>query len=365
MAASMRSTYSSSGSVRPKRAVMLPICGPRRRTSAGSSGALSILRIEPAVELGQDRVHARLEPRHDVVLHVRLRARGIELLACSRRKRAISSTSAGFASPKFRSMAAPCSISLSGVLDQPLLLVAVQPVEAVLRGDVQLDDGHQHVGIEVEIADAMLERARVLEQVALGEVVELRRRPGCRRASSVMARMSRTTSSRGAAATRSSDTSSMMRWRSRATRAARTRSRSAMEVLAEAGEEEVELVAAVAFDGVGVQIELDEAVDDASRPGASGCSKKRRSSEGLMRASAARISCAARVEQPPRGRRAACVASARAGAVEHARRALLIRSKSGLKSISYGSSSPRNWRKTPEANWCDVQVALKRSEMRA
>ena len=54
-------------------------CGPRRRTWPAAPARLD-LRIEPAVELREDRVHARLEPRHDVVLHVRLRARGIELL---------------------------------------------------------------------------------------------------------------------------------------------------------------------------------------------------------------------------------------------------------------------------------------------
>ena len=54
----------------------------------------------------------------------------------------------------------------------------------------------------------------------------------------------------------------MMRWR----RPSDSRSTNSLalgdEVLAEAREEEVELVAAIAFHGVGVQIELDEEVDD-------------------------------------------------------------------------------------------------------
>jgi hypothetical protein len=116
--------------------------------------------------------------------------------------------------------------------------------------------------MEVEIADAMLEGPGVLEQVALGEVVELLRRldlvahrmHGPDQADDLLLR-------RRGHVQRGDESDDPLAQLQRL--AGDVLATVGDEVLAEAGEEEVELVAAVAFDGVGVQVELDEEADDA------------------------------------------------------------------------------------------------------
>ena len=127
--------------------------------------------IETAVELRKDVRHRRLQSRHDVVLHVRLGAQLVEAL--------LRFLETGDLFDQLRIRVAEIAgdggamlHQLRRVVDELLLVAEVELHERVLRRHVQLDDGEEDVGMEVEITDAMLEEAGVAEEMAFGELFE-------------------------------------------------------------------------------------------------------------------------------------------------------------------------------------------------
>src|SRR5205085_11792768 len=114
------------------------------------------------------------ELRDGVVFDVRARAREVELLLGAAEARdLLQQLGIGVAEVALYSRAV--LEQFLRVLHDALLVLVVEAEELVLRGHVQLDDGEEDVGVEVELAEAVLELPRVPEEALLGQILEARR----------------------------------------------------------------------------------------------------------------------------------------------------------------------------------------------
>ena len=149
--------------------------------------------------------------------------------------------------------------------DDPLLLLAVELLDAALEDQVGLLDGEQQLGVEVEVPQAVLELAVAADQRALVERVEaLDARPSRGARASIAARRSSMSWSpgRGLAELRPDPLEDLGQ---PVVVAQHQLARAVVHLLAQAGEQEVDLVHPVGGPGaagVGVKIEPDELGED-------------------------------------------------------------------------------------------------------